>query len=64
MGDHALREAVRLDPPVERKRGQGRDEPPVRPDRAPDQSFTREVIESAGAASRVMIFERRAGLTP
>ena len=50
MGHHALREAVGLDPPVERERAQRRDEPPVRPDRAPDQPFAREVVEPAGAA--------------
>ena len=50
MGHHALREAVGLDPPVERERAQRRDEPPVRPDRAPDQPLAREVVEPAGAA--------------
>ena len=50
MGHHALREAVGLDPPVERERAQRGDEPPVRSDRAPDQPFAREVVEPAGAA--------------
>ena len=50
MRHHALREAVGLDPPVERERAQRRDEPPVRPDRAPDQPVAREVVEPAGAA--------------
>ncbi len=50
MGHHALREAVGLDPPVERERAQRGDEPPVRPDRAPDQPLPREVVEPAGTA--------------
>ena len=50
MRHHALRQAVGLDPPVERERAQRRDEPPVRPDRAPDQPLAREVVEPAGAA--------------
>ena len=47
--DHALREAVGLDPPVECECAQRRDEPPVRPDRAPDQSLAREAVKPAGA---------------
>ena len=50
MGDHALREAVGLDPPVERECAERRDEPPVRPDRASDQPLAGEVVEPAGAA--------------
>ena len=49
--DHALRKAVGLDPPVERERAQRRDQPPVRPDHAPDQPFVGEVVDPAGAPS-------------
>jgi hypothetical protein len=50
MGHHALREAVGLDPALERERAQRRDEPPVRADRAPDQPLACEPIEPASAA--------------
>ena len=50
MADHALWKAVGLDLSVERERAQRRDEPPVPPDRAPDQSLAREAVQPAGAA--------------
>ena len=58
MGQHALREAVGLDPPVERERAQRGDEPPMRPDRAPDQPLVREVVEPAGTAVALSRGER------
>ena len=50
FGVHRAPREVGLDPPVERERAQRGDEPPMRPDRAPDQPLAREVVEPAGAA--------------